>query len=93
MREIMVFFSGFEGWDSSQPLGPVQITTIIAIWGVVMSAVYMLRAFRRTFQGEPARATEKATDLTQADRIPAILLSLALLAVGLYPQLLLNLLS
>ena len=32
-----------------------QIATVCALWGVVMSAVYMLRAYRRTFQG-PLRA-------------------------------------
>lgn len=91
--EIMVFFSGFEGWDSSQPLGPVQITTIIAIWGVVMSAVYMLRAFRQTFQGPLEVKCENATDLTILEKAPAALLAIVLLAVGLYPNLLLNLLK
>ncbi|WP_018969134.1 complex I subunit 4 family protein [Rubritalea marina] len=91
--EIMVFFSGFEGWSPEQALGPVQITTIIAIWGVVISAVYMLRAFRNTFHGPAADRCASASDLTFAEKAPAILLSLVLLAVGLCPNLLLNLLK
>ncbi|MFC4995409.1 complex I subunit 4 family protein [Rubritalea tangerina] len=90
--EIMVFFSGFEAWTSDQALGPVQIATIIAIWGVVISAVYMLRAFRNTFQGPLEERCENVSDLTLLEKAPAILLSIVLLAVGLYPNLLLNLL-
>jgi len=29
--EIMVFMAGFEGWDKSQPLGPVQIATRLQV--------------------------------------------------------------
>lgn len=39
-----------------------QIATVCGLWGVVMSAVYMLRAYRQTFQGplraEPVGSTE-----------------------------------
>ncbi|MGJ8634201.1 MAG: complex I subunit 4 family protein [Luteolibacter sp.] len=91
--EVLVFLSAFQDWDPAQPLGPVQITCILAIWGVVISAVYMLRAYRNIFQGPAVKSTEKAADLTLVDHIPAVLLILALLAVGCYPNLLLNLLS
>ncbi len=90
--EILVFLSAFAGYDGTKGLGPVQIACILSIWGVVISAVYMLRAYRNIFQGPAVKATESAKDLTLADRIPATLLVLALFAVGLYPNLLLNLL-
>jgi NADH-quinone oxidoreductase subunit M len=91
--EVMVFLSAFQNYDPAAGLGPVQIACIFAIWGVVISAIYMLRAYRKIFQGESVRATEGAADLTFADRIPALLLAVALLAVGLYPNLLLSLLK
>lgn len=91
--EVMVFLSAFRNYDPAAGLGPVQIACILAIWGVVISAVYMLRAYRKIFQGPTVRATETAADLTFADRIPVILLAVALLAVGLYPNLLLHLLK
>ncbi len=84
--EVMVFFSGFEAWNPANGLGPVQIATIIAIWGVVISAVYMLRAFRKIFQGETVSKTANALDLTLAEKAPAILLALTLLWVGIAPQ-------
>jgi NADH-quinone oxidoreductase subunit M len=91
--EVLVFLSAFKSYNGTSGLGPVQIACIISIWGVVISAVYMLRAYRNIFQGPAVKSTESAADLTLADRIPAILLVIALFAVGLYPNLLLNLLK
>ena len=90
--EVLVFLSTFQNYDGTKGLSPVQITCILAIWGVVISAVYMLRAYRSVFHGPTVKATANAADITFAARIPALLLILALLAVGLYPNLLLNLL-
>ena len=53
----------------------------------------MLRAYRAIFQGPTVKSTASAADLTLTDRIPAVLLVVALFAVGLYPNLLLNLLK
>lgn len=91
--EVMVFLSSFQNYQPAAGLGPVQIACILAIWGVVISAVYMLRAYRKIFQGESVRATESVADLTFVDRLPVLLLAVALLAVGLYPNLLLQLLN
>ena len=91
--EILVFLAAFKGYDGTNDLGPVQIACILSIWGVVISAVYMLRAYRNIFQGPAVKSTASASDITLADRIPATLLVLALFAVGLYPNLLLNLLK
>ncbi|RYD24329.1 MAG: hypothetical protein EOP87_26115 [Verrucomicrobiaceae bacterium] len=71
----------------------MQIACILSIWGVVISAVYMLRAYRRIFQGPSVKLTGSAPDITFADRAPALILIIALFAVGLYPNLLLNLLK
>lgn len=91
--EVLVFLSAFKSYNGTQGLGPVQIACIFSIWGVVISAVYMLRAYRNIFQGPSVKATEFAADLTLCQRIPAILLILTLFAVGLYPNLVLNLLK
>ncbi len=88
--EVMVFLSGFRGWTPGEPLGSVQVATIIALWGLVISAVYMLRAYRRIFQGEEGPTTCAAVDLSRAEKRPALMLAVTLLAVGLFPNLLLN---
>ncbi len=91
--EVLVLLSSFKSYNATAGLGPVQITCILSIWGVVISAVYMLRAYRNVFQGPSVKSTETAADLTCVERIPALLLVLALFAVGLCPNLLLNLLK
>ena len=58
--EVLVFLSAFRGYDGNSGLGPVQIACIISIWGVVISAVYMLRAYRKIFQGPVVRRTGTA---------------------------------
>ncbi|MDG0993291.1 MAG: NADH-quinone oxidoreductase subunit M [Akkermansiaceae bacterium] len=91
--EVMVFFAGFADWKDANGqinMGWVQWTTIIALWGVVISAVYMLRAFRRVFQGPLVKSTETATDISICDKIPTYLLAATLLLVGFYPQIILQ---
>lgn len=88
--EVMVFLSAFKDYVPADGLGPVQIACILAIWGVVISAVYMLRAFRKIFQGPAVKSTTNVSDLTWCDHIPAVILILSLLAVGCYPNLLLQ---
>ncbi|MFU8892161.1 MAG: complex I subunit 4 family protein [Luteolibacter sp.] len=91
--EVLVFLSAFECYVVGEGLRPLHIACILAIWGVVISAVYMLRAFRNIFHGPAVDATRTAPDLAVIDRVPALLLALPLLCIGLYPNLLLNLLK
>ena len=92
--EVLVFLSGFNGY-TGESFSCVQIATVLALWGVVISAVYMLRAYRQTFQGPavPHTDSEHVKDFGPFCQIPAALLALALLVVGFYPNSLLNLLK
>jgi NADH-quinone oxidoreductase subunit M len=89
--EIMIFFGAFKSGSTAGSLtfsGP-QIATICALWGVVISAVYMLRAYRQMFMGEvPADST--ATEASPALRWSVILLLVTLLIGGLWPKSFLN---
>ncbi len=64
-----------------------------AVFGVVISAIYGLRAVSRIFFGEPtdvfrrSPAYAEVTDLSMSERLPASLLLLALLVTGLWPSL------
>lgn len=110
--EIMVFFGAFVGdvnggahivtvhGGPSAPgvhLDRFQVATICALWGVVMSAVYMLRAYRRTFLGEPlavaAEGGPPLGDLLGNRRWALALLLVGLLTIGFRPSLLVNLLK
>lgn len=84
--EVAVFFGAFSGMG--EKLGWLQWTTVIALWGVVISAVYMLRAYRSLFMGPVAPKMATPADLSWATRLPLLLLLVALLAVGFVPELL-----
>jgi NADH-quinone oxidoreductase subunit M len=93
--EVMVFFGSFKPMFETKTLGALQWAGILSLWGVVISAVYMLRAFRKIFKGPLTDKDAKASiaDLTWAERAPALLLIVALMAVGFVPGLLLKYLT
>jgi len=66
--------------------------TVVAVAGVVISAVYGLRAAARVFFGPPTEAFAKVaashptTDLNWRERLPALILLAALLFIGFWPK-------
>ncbi len=72
-------------------LGAVQLTLVFALWGLVISAIYMLRAFRNIFESEIGHTSERATKLSVADIVSAGFLALFIVLFGIAPQLLVNL--
>lgn len=99
--EILVFFGGF-GDASSMVLtnskcclglSNIQWATVAALWGVVISAVYMLRAFRAVFLGETNKRWTELTDLRCCLKPAIIVLLGVLLIAGFRPQPFLNLIK
>jgi len=85
--EVMVFLGSFK--DFGGQIGRLQISAILAVWGIVISAVYMLRAYRHIFQGESPVAM-RGIDIKPGWMLPSTLLVAALLIVGLVPNTLLQ---
>jgi NADH-quinone oxidoreductase subunit M len=82
--EVLVFFG-------AAAAGPWMIVPIIVgVWGVVISAIYMLRAYRSIFWGPIAARWESLADITPAARWSVILLLAPLMIAGFYPQLILK---
>src|SRR5215472_15440608 len=91
--EIMIFFGAVRnGWEIGR-FHMFQIATILALWGVVLSTVYMLRAYRKTFMGTLRDQWRKLPDLRPALRVPVTLLVVALLCCGFFPQSLVRLVT
>ena len=110
--ELMVFFGAFSAGSESfklftKPhlllgLDGHQWATVCGLWGVVMSAVYMLRAYRRVFLGAANRTAPEAmrsgagsgqpklTDLLDGRRWALVLLIIGLVVVGFRPRTLLD---
>jgi NADH-quinone oxidoreductase subunit M len=87
--EIMIFFGAFKnGWEIER-FHIFQIATVLALWGVVISAVYMLRAYRKTFMGtlhERFRSWKEFVDLRRGLHVPVALLVGTLICYGFFPQ-------
>lgn len=90
--EVLVFFGGFQGYEG-EAFSPLQWATILALWGVVISAVYMLRAYRSIFLGTQPDGLNAAPDIKIVQRVPCAILVVALVAIGFYPRLFSDLLS
>src|SRR6266404_6183794 len=61
--EIMIFFGAFQnGWEIER-FHIFQIATVLGLWGVVISAVYMLRAYRKIFMGTLGARSDNLVDL------------------------------
>src|SRR5712671_3221698 len=84
--EIMIFFGAFRnGWEMGR-FHIFQIATVLALWGVVISTVYMLHAYRKTFMGTLSERWKEVVDLRPALRIPVVLVVGGLLCYGFFPQ-------
>lgn len=101
--EFPIFLAGFGGLrdqalqlDRLSSLGatlfvdPLLRTTLLSILGVLISAIYALRAFRRSFHEGSARLTGPGERLDAAEWVPAAALAFLLLLIGFCPQLLLQ---
>jgi NADH-quinone oxidoreductase subunit M len=84
--EIIIFFGAFKnGWEIGS-FHIFQVATLLALWGVVISTVYMLRAYRRAFMGALNERWKGLSDLRPGLRVPVTLLVGALLCYGFFPQ-------
>jgi len=84
--EIMIFFGAIRnGWEM-QRFHIFQIATVLALWGIVISTVYMLRAYRSTFMGTINERWGKLVDLGTGLRLPVVLLVAGLIWFGFFPQ-------
>ena len=84
--EIMIFFGAIRnGWEM-QRFHIFQIATVLALWGVVISTIYMLRAYRSAFMGTTNERWGKLADLGAGLRIPVALLIAGLIWFGFFPQ-------
>ncbi len=82
VAEIMIILGS---WDQ------YRILTVLAVLGIVISAIYMLKAIRLGFQGplNPLWANLKDAK-TLTEKLPYVLLLAVLILVGCWPSLILN---
>jgi NADH-quinone oxidoreductase subunit M len=82
--ELLVFLGS---WQQGSTL--FRLATICAVWGIVVTATYLLRAVRTSFFGPFDEKWSMLKDaVTFKQKFPYALLLAALLTVGFYPRLL-----
>lgn len=100
--ELLVFFGSFGAGMPAMGLingqevfgfNAYQLATIAAVWGIVISAIYMLRAYRRVFMGPLADRWSQLPDLAGAPHASMVLLLAIMLVFGFFPQFLVNLVT
>ncbi|HZE13119.1 MAG TPA: NADH-quinone oxidoreductase subunit M [Chthoniobacterales bacterium] len=84
--EVMVLFGTFRNGANPEHFTIYQWATVLGLWGVVISAVYMLRAYRAVFMGSMGESVTAVTDLRRGLRIPIGLLVAITLWVGFFPE-------
>lgn len=84
--EVMVLFGAFRNGANPDGFGLFQVATVLGLWGVVISAVYMLRAYRTVFMGAVRESLSGVTDLRRSLRVPIGLLVAMTIWFGFFPQ-------
>lgn len=72
--EICIFISL---WNVSKTI------CVLSVLGIIVSAIYGLRAIAKVFMGEQKHSI---TDITWFERLPAIIILFFLLLIGIYPK-------
>ncbi len=93
--EVLIFFGTTAAMIMKHTSAALLLALIAAVWGVVLSAIYMLRAYRSIFFGPLSSHQEhfSLSDLTFSERCGIIFLIVTLLIVGIHPQFILNLVN
>jgi NADH-quinone oxidoreductase subunit M len=84
--EVMVLFGTFRNGANPEHFSIYQIATVLGLWGVVISAVYMLRAYRAVFMGAIGESLGGVTDLGRSLRVPIGFLVAITIWFGFFPQ-------
>jgi NADH:ubiquinone oxidoreductase subunit 4 (subunit M) len=69
------------------------ILVLLALIGIVVGAVYMLWLFQRLALGPVTPYVSTLPDLTRREMVAVIPMAVVVLAIGLYPSILLNLID
>src|SRR5258707_4109825 len=88
--ELLVFFGAFKTATPGSVFNGFQWAAVCGLWCLVISAVYMLRAYRGIFFGERSQRWSGVQDVSLSVGWPAVLLVAALLFFGFAPQIILQ---
>lgn len=91
--EITIFFGAAAAAVAGHGSLGLILAVIAAVWGVVISAVYMLRAYRSIFFGTLVEKWKDLLDLATYEFCAVLLLVITLLITGIYPTFILRMVT
>jgi NADH-quinone oxidoreductase subunit M len=59
---------------------------VVAVFGVIVAAIYLLWAYQQVFHGVPKPADEKTRDLSRLERLVVAPLIILIVVLGVYPK-------
>ena len=77
VSELMIFMGGFSIYS---------ISTSVSVFGVVLAAGYILWMLQRVIYGELNPKYSNLKDMNTMEKIPVILLVIAIIFLGIYPK-------
>ena len=77
VAELLIFIGSFKIFP---------VLTALAVWGVVISSTYLIRAVKAVFLGPLKENFQEARDMTWMERLPCFLLAAVLLWIGFLPR-------
>jgi NADH-quinone oxidoreductase subunit M len=77
ISEIQAFIGGFDTYPA---------ISFVGVLGVILSAVYLLYAMQKTTFGPTQQAYVALADATPREYVPAVVLTVLVLVVGIFPN-------
>ena len=79
VSELLVFLGAYRAYDWP---------TVLAVFGIVLAAGYILWMMERTFFGNPRERFADITDASPVEAVPLALMVICIIGIGIYPALL-----
>ncbi|HEX7364272.1 MAG TPA: NADH-quinone oxidoreductase subunit M, partial [Dehalococcoidia bacterium] len=86
-------FITFAGSFSSQAVNMMKLWTLLGVFGIVLTAGYILWMLQRVFYGPPLEKFNKLPDAFTVDKICIFIFVGAIMLIGIYPQILTNIIQ
>ena len=77
VAELLIFIGSFKIFP---------VLTALAVWGVVISSTYLIRAVKSVYLGPLKENVREVRDMTWAERTPCFILAAVLLWIGFLPR-------
>jgi NADH-quinone oxidoreductase subunit M len=91
VAEFLIFVGSFSKTTKLFSVIPFKVISILAVLGIVITAVYILKVIQDTFLGPRKKEWDHLKDAKGLEMIPIVILSGVLIFFGLFPAPLINL--